>query len=146
MAEIQNHESIPNSQINAAIDRAVGMMKIDQTLYPRERSRVLDITQLALLKMVNNFGNITEEEKVYFQSFPERMKTQRQLYENPQEKQMYEKFLTSKTPITIGENQTISLGNYVALWLDKMVEYNSERFFLTKIQEGDKDGRDWKFF
>ena len=97
MAEVRKEFSIPNSLINEYIAKSVGAMKIDETLFIKSREEALNRAESQMQMDIDTFPNMTPELKAYIKTIPERMLTQRDLYENQYEKHMYESMLKNET-------------------------------------------------
>lgn len=142
MAEVKNNSPIPNSLINEYISKSVGAMKIDETLFIKSREEALNRAESQLQMDIDTFPNMTPELKTYIKTIPERILTQRDLYENQYEKRMYESMLKNETMMKLGDTE-ISVGNYFALWLESATTWNQEKYFLSQLKAGNTTGFEW---
>ena len=142
MAEVRNNSPIPNSLINEYISKSVGAMKIDETLFIKSREEALNRAESQMQMDIDTFPNMTPELKTYIKTIPERMLTQRDLYENQYEKHMYESMLKNETMMKLGDTE-ISDGNYFALWLESATTWNQEKYFLSQLKAGNTTGFEW---
>lgn len=142
MAEVRKNSPIPNSLINEYIAKSVGAMKIDETLFIKSREEVLNRAESQMQMDIDTFPNMTPELKNYIKTIPERMLTQRDLYENQYEKHMYESMLKNETMMKLGDTE-ISVGNYFAVWLESATTWNQEKYFLSQLKAGNTTGFEW---
>ena len=146
MAEVRNNSPIPNSLINEYIAKSVGAMKIDETLFIKSREEALNRAESQMQMDIDTFPNMTPELKNYIKTIPERMLTQRDLYENQYEnKGLFideETKLKNETMMKLGDTE-ISVGNYFALWLESATTWNQEKYFLSQLKAGNTTGFEW---
>ena len=117
-------------------------MKIDETLFIKSRDEALNRAESQMQMDIDTFPNMTPELKNYIKTIPERMLTQRDLYENQYEKHMYESMLKNETMMKLGDTE-ISVGNYFALWLESATTWNQEKYFLSQLKAGNTTGFEW---
>lgn len=126
--------SIPNSYINEMIAMNIGAMKIDSTLFVEDRRLRTLTAESKLLATIDAIPNLTTEQKNFLQKIPERMLANQDLYQDDSEKLIYEYLLKREDKITPEGAPAISVGNYIADWLDQVVEWKHETKFLNDIR------------
>lgn len=100
-----------------------------------------------LISSIELFPNLTPELKEYIKTIPDRILAQRNIYENTYEKRMYESMLKNKNTIERtdenGKKIQVTVGNEFAIWLDEIVAWNQEQYFLEQIEAGNTKGFEW---
>lgn len=137
--------SIPNSLINEYIHTGIGAMKIDTTLFVKDRHEKMVSTRWEIDNIVFEIPNLTIEQKKFLQQIPDRMLANKDLHQNNEEKLIYEYLLNRKDTISI-RWQKISVGNYIAFWLDRVVEWKRETAFLSEIKSWRSGRSTWTSF
>ncbi len=123
-------------------------MKIDRGLYLYHRKISLNEEYVRLISSTERFSNLTPELTEYIKKIPERIYLQQEIYQNNTEKNMYESMLKNKNTIErTDENRKkiqVTVGNEFAIWLDEIVAWNQEKYFLEQIEAGNTKGFEWK--
>lgn len=109
-------------------------MKIDSTLFVEQNMDKLGSVYSKILATIDVIPNLTTEQKNFLQKIPERMLANQDLYQNDSEKLIYEYLLKREDKITPEGAPAISVGNYIADWLDQVVEWKHETKFLNDIK------------
>ncbi len=123
-------------------------MKIDRGLYLYHRKISLNEEYVRLISSTERFSNLTPELTEYIKKIPERIYLQQEIYQNNTEKNMYESMLKNKNTIERtdenGKKIQVTVGNEFAIWLDEIVAWNQEKYFLEQIEAGNTKGFEWK--
>ena len=123
-------------------------MKIDRGLYLYHRKISLNEEYVRLISSTERFSNLTPELTEYIKKIPERIYLQHEIYQNNTEKNMYESMLKNKNTIERtdenGKKIQVTVGNEFAIWLDEIVAWNQEKYFLEQIEAGNTKGFEWK--
>lgn len=123
-------------------------MKIDRGLYLYHRKISLNEEYVRLISSTERFSNLTPELTEYIKKIPERIYLQQEIYQNNTEKNMYESMLKNKNTIERtdenGKKIQVTVGNEFAIWLDEIVAWNQEKYFLKQIEAGNTKGFEWK--
>ena len=122
-------------------------MKIDRGLYLYHRKISLNEEYVRLISSTERFSNLTPELTEYIKKIPERIYLQQEIYQNNTEKNMYESMLKNKNTIERtdenGKKIQVTVGNEFAIWLDEIVAWNQENYFLVQIEAGNTKGFEW---
>lgn len=122
-------------------------MKIDRGLYLYHRKIALNEEYVRLISSTERFSNLTPELTEYIKKIPERIYLQQDIYQNDEEKRMYESMLKNKNTIERtdenGKKIQVTVGNEFAIWLDEIVAWNQEKYFLEQIESGNATGFEW---
>lgn len=122
-------------------------MKIDRGLYLYHRKISLNEEYVRLISSTERFSNLTSELTEYIKKIPERIYLQQDIYQNDEEKRMYESMLKNKNTIERtdenGKKIQVTVGNEFAIWLDEIVAWNQEKYFLEQIESGNATGFEW---
>lgn len=122
-------------------------MKIDRGLYLYHRKISLNEEYVRLISSTERFSNLTPELTEYIKKIPERIYLQQEIYQNNTEKNMYESMLKNKNTIERtdenGKKIQVTVGNEFAIWLDEIVAWNQEKYFLEQIEAGNATGFEW---
>lgn len=122
-------------------------MKIDRGLYLYHRKISLNEEYVRLISSTERFSNLTPELTEYIKKIPERIYLQQDIYQNDEEKRMYESMLKNKNTIERtdenGKKIQVTVGNEFAIWLDEIVAWNQEKYFLEQIESGNATGFEW---
>mgnify|MGYP000857000750 CR=1 FL=1 len=122
-------------------------MKIDRGLYLYHRKISLNEEYVRLISSTERFSNLTPELTEYIKKIPERIYLQQEIYQNNTEKNMYESMLKNKNTIERtdenGKKIQVTVGNEFAIWLDEIVAWNQEKYFLEQIEAGNTTGFEW---
>ena len=123
-------------------------MKIDRGLYLYHRKISLNEEYVRLISSTERFSNLIPELTEYIKKIPERIYLQQEIYQNNTEKNMYESMLKNKNTIERtdenGKKIQVTVGNEFAIWLDEIVAWNQEKYFLEQIEAGNTKGFEWK--
>lgn len=126
--------SIPNSYINQIVSEQIGSMKIDRTLFVDDRRERMIALKAEIFAPIEHIPNLTPEQRNFLEKIPDRMLKNQDLYQNNSEKLIYEHLLKREDKITPQGASAISVGNYMADWLDKVVNWKHETKFLNDIK------------
>lgn len=136
---------IPNSLINEYIHVGIGAMKIDPVLFVKDREEELGVAKAEIDELMNGIPKLTIEQKNFLQKIPDRMLANEQLFQSNEEKLIYE-YLLKRTDIMNFRWQKISVGNFMAFWLDQVVDWKHEAYFVQGIKSGDRGTTTWTSF
>lgn len=141
--ELKNLDAskIPNSKINSTINYTIESMKVDNMYLMLHKNEALK-TRMRLNDSIASIPTLSKEEISYLQKIPERMKKNQELFQNAAEEKMYQKILDNSTKIS-PEKDSLTTGNAVALWLEMVVTWKNENYFLNTVNSGSKTGFNW---
>lgn len=140
-------DKIPNTDINNEIFYRAEAMKIDSFFVKNQldyyNNKIYHMTEFSSqMKLLH--PHVSDSTRRYLDVLFMRMQDNKPLFENENEKLMYESVINNDNKISI-KGMEISVGNYFAMVLETMAQHKMHHEFMTNINNGDTDGisRHW---
>lgn len=141
LSEVDNLNSsqTQSTEINEVINLAVDSMKINNLSLSNYQLSIA-MTEAKISNWINDLP-ISDDEKKFLQSLPAKMESNSELFDNEEQKEMYDNLLDSEVDYNGKE-----LGLIIAYILDDMAKNNQEKYFIKQLQSWNNKWYEWSFF
>lgn len=134
-----NSSQTQSTEINEVINLAVDSMKINNLSLSNYQLSIA-MTEAKISNWINNLP-ISDDEKKFLQSLPAKMESNSELFDNEEQKEIYNNLLDSEVDYNGKE-----LGLIIAYILDDMAKNNQEKYFIKQLQSWNNKWYEWSFF